>query len=142
MCQPDPFTFSALSRYVTVNAVFWVFNLPFLLEFLKSGDCSRTRMNAGVFAVFVAKYGAVRGCFPVALPSPPKPGKDRTSMTSQTNTLTPTNPTAATEKAATVWVLPNYIGGRWVAAQASGLIDVTNPANGEVLGSYSALGRL
>jgi malonate-semialdehyde dehydrogenase (acetylating)/methylmalonate-semialdehyde dehydrogenase len=55
-------------------------------------------------------------------------------MTSQTNTLTPTNPTAATETTAAVRVLPNYIGGRWVPAEASGLIDVTNPANGEVLG--------
>ncbi len=54
-------------------------------------------------------------------------------MTSQTDTLTPTNATATTGKAAAARVLPNYIGGRWVVAQASGLLDVTNPANGEVL---------
>jgi malonate-semialdehyde dehydrogenase (acetylating)/methylmalonate-semialdehyde dehydrogenase len=29
--------------------------------------------------------------------------------------------------------LPNYINGRWVPAQASAHIDVTNPANGQVL---------
>ncbi len=54
-------------------------------------------------------------------------------MTSQTNTLTGTNATATTGKASAARVLPNYIGGRWVAAQASGLLDVTNPANGDVL---------
>jgi malonate-semialdehyde dehydrogenase (acetylating)/methylmalonate-semialdehyde dehydrogenase len=30
-------------------------------------------------------------------------------------------------------VLQNFIGGRWVAARGTGTIDVTNPANGEVL---------
>lgn len=30
-------------------------------------------------------------------------------------------------------VLQNFIAGRWVAAKAGGVLDVTNPANGEVL---------
>ena len=30
-------------------------------------------------------------------------------------------------------VLSNYIGGQWVSARTSGFVDVTNPANGEVL---------
>jgi len=30
-------------------------------------------------------------------------------------------------------VLQNFAGGRWITAQASGRLDVTNPANGEVL---------
>jgi malonate-semialdehyde dehydrogenase (acetylating)/methylmalonate-semialdehyde dehydrogenase len=54
-------------------------------------------------------------------------------MTFQTNTLTETKATATTETTGVARVLPNYIGGRWVPAQASGLVDVTNPANGEVL---------
>ena len=52
-------------------------------------------------------------------------------MTSQTNTLTPAE--AVSEKAATPRTLANYIGGRWTPAQGSGHLDVTNPANGEVL---------
>jgi hypothetical protein len=36
------------------------------------GERTQTRMNASVFSVFVAKYDAVRGCFPVALPNLPK----------------------------------------------------------------------
>jgi malonate-semialdehyde dehydrogenase (acetylating) / methylmalonate-semialdehyde dehydrogenase len=39
---------------------------------------------------------------------------------------------AATEKSK-ARILANYIGGRWIPATASGLIDVTNPANGEVI---------
>lgn len=41
--------------------------------------------------------------------------------------------TAIAEKTASVRVLENFVGGRWVSAQASGRLDVTNPANGEVL---------
>ena len=52
-------------------------------------------------------------------------------MTSQTNTLTPAD--SVSEKAATPRTLANYIGGRWIPAQGSGHLDVTNPANGEVL---------
>jgi malonate-semialdehyde dehydrogenase (acetylating)/methylmalonate-semialdehyde dehydrogenase len=61
-------------------------------------------------------------------------------MTTETNILTAgktsldktTITDAITEKTATR-ILSNYFGGRWVAAQASGLLDVTNPASGEVL---------
>ncbi len=62
-------------------------------------------------------------------------------MTTETNVLTAVGKTlvdktaitdAITEKTATR-ILSNYIGGRWVSAQASGLLDVTNPASGEVL---------
>jgi malonate-semialdehyde dehydrogenase (acetylating)/methylmalonate-semialdehyde dehydrogenase len=52
-------------------------------------------------------------------------------MTTETNTLLSENTTAADKKAPRI--LSNYIGGRWVPAQASGLVDVTNPASGEVL---------
>jgi hypothetical protein len=30
-------------------------------------------------------------------------------------------------------ILANYAGGRWVSAQTSGLLDLTNPASGEIL---------
>jgi len=36
--------------------------------------------------------------------------------------------------------LKNYIGGRWVEAEGSGVIDVTNPANGELLGQVPMSG--
>jgi malonate-semialdehyde dehydrogenase (acetylating)/methylmalonate-semialdehyde dehydrogenase len=41
--------------------------------------------------------------------------------------------TAVAERAANARVLQNFVGGHWIAAQASGRLDVTNPANGEVL---------
>jgi malonate-semialdehyde dehydrogenase (acetylating)/methylmalonate-semialdehyde dehydrogenase len=53
-------------------------------------------------------------------------------MTPQAGTITPESATVP-EKSSTVRVLPNYIGGRWVPAQALGELDVTNPASGEVL---------
>ena len=40
---------------------------------------------------------------------------------------------AVAEKAVNARVLQNFVGGRWIAAQASGRLDLTNPANGEVL---------
>jgi malonate-semialdehyde dehydrogenase (acetylating) / methylmalonate-semialdehyde dehydrogenase len=52
-------------------------------------------------------------------------------MTSQTNTLSPTETTE--DRKAVARVLPNFIGGRWVPASTSDTLDVTNPANGEVL---------
>ncbi len=52
-------------------------------------------------------------------------------MSTETNTLISEERTAADKK--TPRILSNYIGGRWVPAQASGLVDVTNPASGEVL---------
>ena len=52
-------------------------------------------------------------------------------MTTETNTLTATHETPIDKSAARL--LSNYIGGRWIKAQASALLDVTNPANGQVL---------
>ena len=49
--------------------------------------------------------------------------------------------TAIAEKTASARVLENFIGGRWVSAQASGRLDVTNPANGEVLARVPLSGR-
>jgi malonate-semialdehyde dehydrogenase (acetylating)/methylmalonate-semialdehyde dehydrogenase len=58
-------------------------------------------------------------------------------MTLQANTLAPQDAHEATEKSgrksAAPRVLENFIGGRWTPSQASGYLDVTNPANGEVL---------
>ncbi|HVM91225.1 MAG TPA: CoA-acylating methylmalonate-semialdehyde dehydrogenase [Terriglobales bacterium] len=51
-------------------------------------------------------------------------------MAPQANTLT--NPAVAAEASA-ARVLSNFIDGRWVPAQTSTHLDVTNPANGEVL---------
>ena len=48
--------------------------------------------------------------------------------------------TATSGAAAGSRVLENFIGGRWVPAQASGLLDVTNPANGEVLARVALSG--
>jgi len=53
-------------------------------------------------------------------------------MAPQANTLTPADSAAVTEKSA-VRVLNNFIDGRWLPAQTSIHLDVTNPANGEVL---------
>jgi malonate-semialdehyde dehydrogenase (acetylating) / methylmalonate-semialdehyde dehydrogenase len=62
-------------------------------------------------------------------------------MTSQTRTLTQeeTAPVAAVTSPARI--LQNYIGGRWVSAKASAFVDVTNPANGEVLARAPLSGR-
>ena len=58
-------------------------------------------------------------------------------MTTETNALTSEDKTTITDtttkKTAATRILSNYVGGRWVSAQASGLLDVTNPASGEVL---------
>jgi malonate-semialdehyde dehydrogenase (acetylating) / methylmalonate-semialdehyde dehydrogenase len=62
-------------------------------------------------------------------------------MRSEANTLTTvdaaTRGTAKTDarsaETSAARILANCIGGRWVVAKASGLLDVTNPANGEVL---------
>jgi len=50
----------------------------------------------------------------------------------QTTTLTPPEKATSSEKSS-ARILSNYIGGRWVAAQSSAAMDVTNPASGEVL---------
>src|SRR5258708_8447723 len=58
-------------------------------------------------------------------------------MTTQTSTLTPVDQTTITdtitEKTGAARILPNYVDGGWALAQASSLVDVTNPASGEVL---------
>ena len=57
-------------------------------------------------------------------------------MTAQTNTLAPKNATALDDelsKSSAPRTLANFVGGHWVPARASGHLDVTNPANGEVL---------
>ncbi len=54
-------------------------------------------------------------------------------MTTQTSTLTPLEQPTSTEKSGATRILSNYGNGRWTPAQSSGLLDVTNPASGEVL---------
>ena len=62
-------------------------------------------------------------------------------MATETNTLTAADKTAITDansdtcskKTASTRILANYVGGRWISASSSGLLDVTNPASGEVL---------
>ncbi len=62
-------------------------------------------------------------------------------MTSQTRTLTQedTAPVAVATPGARI--LQNYIGGSWVSAKAPGLVDVTNPSNGEVLARAPLSGK-
>src|ERR1035441_9733524 len=62
-------------------------------------------------------------------------GSERVAMTTETNTLTSREKTspAIGEKTATARILKNYTGGRWTTVPAAGLLDVTNPASGEVL---------
>jgi malonate-semialdehyde dehydrogenase (acetylating)/methylmalonate-semialdehyde dehydrogenase len=57
-----------------------------------------------------------------------------------TTTLRP-NRTGVSEDPKAVRVLQNLIAGRWVTAKASGELDVTNPANGEVLARAPLSGR-
>ena len=52
-------------------------------------------------------------------------------MTIETNTVA-AREVATTDRPAPR-TLANYVGGRWLVAQSSGHLDVTNPANGEVL---------
>src|ERR1700687_82293 len=56
-------------------------------------------------------------------------------MTTETNTVTDTATITAgnTGKSTAPRILANYVGGRWVTVQNTGLLDVTNPASGEVL---------
>src|SRR5271154_5572639 len=58
-------------------------------------------------------------------------------MTTELSTLTSADQTTISphqaEKTAAPRVLANYVGGRWVPAQESGLLDVANPASGEIL---------
>lgn len=61
-------------------------------------------------------------------------------MTAPVETLTSIG-SATRETASGARILRNYIGGQWVAAKAPGLLDVTNPANGEVLARVPLSGR-
>ena len=57
-------------------------------------------------------------------------------MPTQTNVVMPEQKSEYTDMSSMkskARILANYIGGRWVPAQATGLLDVTNPSNGEVL---------
>src|SRR5271154_6732982 len=54
-------------------------------------------------------------------------------MTPQAGTITPSESATVAEKSTAPRVLSNYIDGRWVPAQSANQLDVTNPANGEVL---------
>ncbi len=56
-------------------------------------------------------------------------------MTTRTSALAPEETTEDknNKKTNSPRILANYIGGRWIPAKASGFLDVTNPANGEVL---------
>jgi len=49
--------------------------------------------------------------------------------------------TAAAGRAVNARVLQNFVGGHWIALRASGGLDVTNPANGEVLAQVPLSGR-
>jgi len=51
-------------------------------------------------------------------------------MTTHANTLTQDERSTTTPEART---LQNFVGGSWVPAKAASTLDVTNPANGEVL---------
>ncbi len=62
-------------------------------------------------------------------------------MTSQTRTLTQEDTADVAIATPEARILQNYIGGSWVSAQASGLVDVTNPASGEVLARAPLSGR-
>ncbi|PYX29932.1 MAG: methylmalonate-semialdehyde dehydrogenase (CoA acylating) [Acidobacteria bacterium] len=62
-------------------------------------------------------------------------------MTSQSRTLAPEDTASVAVAASPARVLQNYMGGRWVSAKVSGFVDVTNPANGEVLARAPLSGR-
>jgi malonate-semialdehyde dehydrogenase (acetylating) / methylmalonate-semialdehyde dehydrogenase len=47
----------------------------------------------------------------------------------------------AAESAAEARILQNYVGGRWVPSKAASLLDVTNPATGQVLARVPLSGR-
>jgi acyl-CoA reductase-like NAD-dependent aldehyde dehydrogenase len=54
-------------------------------------------------------------------------------MTTQTSTLTPLEQATSNEKTGATRILSNYVNGGWVLVESSGVLDVTNPASGEVL---------
>jgi len=62
-------------------------------------------------------------------------------MTSQTRTLTQEDSAPVVATTSPARILQNYIGGRWAPAKTSNFVDVTNPANGEVLARAPLSGR-
>src|SRR5215813_13536556 len=62
-------------------------------------------------------------------------------MTSQMRTLTEEDTAPVTVAGSDARILKNYIGGAWVAAKSSAVVDVTNPANGEVLARAPLSGK-
>ena len=62
-------------------------------------------------------------------------------MTSQTRTLTQEDTAPVAVATSPTRILQNYIGGRWVSAKTSSFVDVTNPANGDVLARAPLSGR-
>src|ERR1700690_1327863 len=58
-------------------------------------------------------------------------------MTTESSTLTSADKTTTSqhkvEKNTATRILANYVGGRWTPVLSPGLLDVTDPANGEVL---------
>jgi len=62
-------------------------------------------------------------------------------MTSQTRTLTQEDTAPVAVATSPARILQNYIGGRWVSAKTSSFVDVTNPANGDVLARAPLSGR-
>lgn len=54
-------------------------------------------------------------------------------MTTEADVLTADERATHTQTKASARILQNYVGGRWMTAHAAGVLDVTNPANGEVL---------
>jgi malonate-semialdehyde dehydrogenase (acetylating) / methylmalonate-semialdehyde dehydrogenase len=61
-------------------------------------------------------------------------------MTAQTETLTRMRDEVR-ETELGPQILKNYISGEWVSAKVSGLLDVTNPVNGEILAHVPLSGR-
>jgi malonate-semialdehyde dehydrogenase (acetylating) / methylmalonate-semialdehyde dehydrogenase len=62
-------------------------------------------------------------------------------MTAQTNALTAEDRAETASTVAAGRLLQNFVGGRWVAAKASAAVNVTNPANGEILARAPLSGR-
>jgi malonate-semialdehyde dehydrogenase (acetylating)/methylmalonate-semialdehyde dehydrogenase len=54
-------------------------------------------------------------------------------MTSQTRTLTQEESAPVATVTSPARILQNYIGGRWASSKTTAFVNVTNPANGEVL---------
>jgi malonate-semialdehyde dehydrogenase (acetylating) / methylmalonate-semialdehyde dehydrogenase len=62
-------------------------------------------------------------------------------MTAHSNALTAEDSAETAMPASDARILQNFVGGRWMAAKASQLLDVTNPATGAVLARVPLSGR-